>query len=135
MELAVVVSGAVGGRLTRSIKTDRDIKEHGGGGVAFDETNSIVNGFDGGARLAKTGGDVDVAIDVKIKVVFGANHGEDFTGAGFSDQSSSIGDVSSFEFSGFGSDDILSMFLNIKIKRGGNAEAAFFYELLAIFVN
>jgi len=135
MELIIIVSGAVGGRLTGSIKTNRNIKEHGGGSVAFDETNSIVDGFDGGAGLAKTGGDVDVAIDVKIKVVFRANHGKDFTGAGFSDQGSSIGDASFFEFSGFGSDDILSMFLDIKIKRGGNAEAAFFHKLLTILVN
>ena len=82
MKLTIIVSGTVGGRLTWSIKANRDIKEHGGRSVAFDKTNSIVDGFDGGAGLAKTGGDVDVAINVKIKVVFGTNHGEDFTGAG-----------------------------------------------------
>jgi len=113
MELTIIVSRTVGGGLTRSIEANRDIKEQGGRGVAFDKTNSIVDGFDGGAGLAKASSDVDVAVDVKIKVVFGANHGEDFAGTGFGDQGSSIGDTSSFEFSGFGSDDILSMFLNI----------------------
>jgi len=80
-----------------------------------DKTDSIVDGFDGRAGLAESGGDIDVAVDFQIKVVFGADHGQDLAGSGFGDEGSSIRDIGAFEFGSFGGNHVFGVFLSGEI--------------------
>ena len=79
-------------RLSGDGKTSGQVEEHSTGGPAGHQADGIVKRLDGGAGLAGAGGDVDVAIVFKIEVVGGTNHGEDFAGSRFGDESGAITD-------------------------------------------
>ena len=81
MKLTVVVSGAVG-RLAGNIKTNRHIQKHRGRSKATKEADAIVNRFNRRTRLAEAGGNINIAVNGVVKIIFGADQGENFSGAG-----------------------------------------------------
>lgn len=84
MEGIVVVFGTIEG-LAGADETSRDIQHHGGRGVAFGQHAGIVDGLDGGTGLARAKSDVDLTVASIVKIIFGADHSEDFPSGWFGD--------------------------------------------------
>jgi len=92
VEAIVVVFGAVGW-LAGNLVTDGAVGNDGGWSEAVFESHGVVYGFDGGSGLARTKGDIDLAIVLSIEVVDGADHGQDLAGGRVGNYGSAVGNV------------------------------------------
>ncbi len=73
MEAAIVVLGRPGIR-TGEMESNRSITNESRRGNTFFKGESVIYWFDGGAGLAKTKSEIDLAIIFEIKIVTRTNH-------------------------------------------------------------
>src|SRR3972149_4968376 len=97
--------------------------------------SSIDQWFDGRTGLAVRKSDINVAVCCGIKVIFGSDHGNDFSGFGTGDKRGSIANLFPFKFSYFGGDSTLGKFLDGKIQRSGYRQGTVFDHISTKFFN
>lgn len=66
--------------------------------------------------MAEGSGGVDVSLVFGVKVIFGTNHGKDFTGFGTGDEDGTVGDVEVFKAVKFFVEGLLGEVLEFEVK-------------------
>ena len=113
---------------------NRRVVNNRGSGKATSKSEGIIERFDGRARLAQGDCDIEIAVTGSVKIIFGANHGQNFTGYGISNQGGAIADTQKGHFRDFFGDGFLSGLLKWPIQGSNNVQTPLLYQIRAILL-